>query len=152
MPLIRAYLGFSLLVSALSLCLPVSSTSAQRSLAEGSAAIDANGVRHTWGADSPKRTSWEADIAKLVPFEYPYEARKYRQEGSGLFRLQLDLATGKVIKATVLKSTGVVMLDNKALWALRRWQMKPGRWRELDVPISFSLSQPRPLPPPKTSR
>jgi TonB family protein len=145
-PLMRAHLGFSLFVSALSFCMPVSSTYAQHSMPGGSAAVDANGVRHTWSAGSPKQTPWEADIAKLVPPQYPYEARRFRKEGSGLFRLQLDVATGKVIKATVLRSTGVVMLDNSALWALRRWEMKPGRWRELDIPISFSLSPPRPLP------
>lgn len=140
----------SLLLFLVYLGVPASSIVAEQPMAKGSAGVDAKGVRHTWDAGSTKQSPWEADIAKLVPPEYPYQARKYRQEGSGLFRLQFDLATGKVIKATVLRSTGVVMLDNKALWALRRWQMKPGRWRELDVPISFSLSPPRPLPLPKT--
>jgi TonB family protein len=88
-------------------------------------------------------------VTKVVPPAYPYEARRARQEGLGVFRLQLDLATGRVTKATILKSTGIVMLDNSALWALRRWQVKPGRWREIEFPISFSLSAPQPLPPPK---
>ena len=148
----RTHVVFGLLLSVVCLSVPASFAFAQQATLQGSAAVDAKGVRHTWGAEWGKRSPWEADVTKMIPPEYPYEARKFRQEGSGLFRLQLDLATGKVIKATVLRSTGVVMLDNKALWALRRWQMKPGRWRELDVPLSFSLSPPRPLPPPKTSR
>lgn len=139
----RAHLIFTLLSSTLLLCVSASSVCAD------SVAVDANGRRHTWSTDARKKTSWGADIVKIVPPEYPYEARRAQQEGSGRFRLQFDLATGKVTKATVLKSTGVVMLDNKALWALRRWQLKPGRWRELEVPITFSMSPPRPQPAPK---
>jgi TonB family protein len=139
----RAHVIFSLLGSTLLLCISASSGYAD------SAGVDANGRRHTWATGVAKKTTWEVDIVKIVPPEYPYEARRSQQEGSGLFRLQLDLATGKVTKATVLKSTGVVMLDNKALWALRRWQVKPGRWRELEVPITFSMSPPRPLSVPK---
>lgn len=146
----RAHPGFSLLLFLVYLGVPASSIVAEQPMAKGSTAIDAKGVRHTWEAEWGKRPPWKADVTKMVQPEYPYQARKYRQEGSGLFRLQLDLATGRVTKATVLKSTGVVMLDNSALWALRRWRMKPGRWQEIDVPISFSLSPPRPLPPPKT--
>jgi TonB family protein len=144
--IVRAHLIFSLLGSTLLLCISASSGYAD------SVGVDANGRRHTWPAGAPKNTTWVVDIIKMVPPEYPNEARRAQQEGSGRFRLQLDLGTGKVTKATVLKSTGVVMLDNKALWALRRWQFKPGRWRELEVPITFSMSLPRPLSAPKTSR
>ena len=141
----RSHFVVSLLGSTLLLFISASSTYAD------SVAVDANGKRYTWPTGAPKSTTWEADIVKMVPPEYPYEARLRRQEGSGRFRLQLDLGTGKVTKATVLKSTGVVMLDNKALWALRRWQMKPGRWREIEVPMTFTMSPPRPVGR-KTSR
>jgi TonB family protein len=133
----RAYLSIGLF-----LYVSLSSTRAQYPLA-GSAGVDAKGVRHTWDANPTKPAPYAADITKRVPPEYPFEARKARLEGAGLFRLQIDLATGKVIKATVLKSTGVVILDNSALWALRRWQFKPGTWKELDTPIAFSMSPPR---------
>lgn len=134
-PLIFSLLGFTLWLS-----IYVSSACAD------SVGVDANGRRHTWPTGAPKNATWEADIVKMVPPAYRYEARRSHQEGSGRFRLQLDLATGKVTKVTVLKSTGVVMLDNKALWALRRWQMKPSRWRELEVPITFSMSPPLSAP------
>jgi TonB family protein len=146
----RTYPGFSLLLFLLYLGIPASSIVAkQPSPPQGSAAVDAKGVRHTWGVEWGEHPPWRADVTKVVPPAYPYEARRARQEGLGVFRLQLDLATGRVTKATVLKSTGIVMLDNSALWALRRWQVKPGRWREIEFPISFSLSAPQPLPPPK---
>lgn len=137
-----SHLTLTLLAFTLFLFHAVSAGHAQQPMLVGSAAVDAKGVRHTWDASSTKRPRASADLTKMVPPEYPYEARKSRQEGVGLFRIQLDLATGKVTKVTVLKSTGVVMLDNSAQWALRRWQMKPGRWRELDVPMAFTLSPP----------
>jgi TonB family protein len=139
----------SLLLFLVYLGIPVSSIVAEQPARQGSAAVDAKGVRHTWGTEWGEHPPWRADVTKIVPPAYPYEARRARQEGLGVFRLQLDLATGKVTKATVLKSTGIVTLDNSALWALRRWQVKPGRWREIEFPISFSLSAPQPLPPPK---
>src|SRR5688572_31750670 len=114
----RAYLAMGLF-----LCVLLSSVHAQYPVA-GGAGVDAKGVRHTWNANRTKRAPYFTDITKRVPPDYPFEARRARLEGSGLFRLQIDLATGKVIKATVLKSTGVVVLDNSALWALRRWQFK----------------------------
>lgn len=115
---------------------------------EGSAGVDASGVRHTWTTKPGKPAPWQADITRLIPPDYPYVARRARQEGSGLFHLEIQLATGKVSNATVLKSTGVVILDNSALWSLRRWQLKPGRWRELDVPVTFTMSAPLPAAPP----
>jgi TonB family protein len=126
---------FSLLGASLLLCITAAPACANT-------AIDAKGKRHTWS---------QADIVKVVPPAYPYEVRKARLEGAGLFRLQLDLVTGKVTKATILKSTGEVILDNNALWALRRWQFKPGRWREVEVPLTFTMS-PYPVSAPKTRR
>lgn len=148
----RAHSGFSVLLFLVCLGIPASSIVAIQPMPQGSAAVDAKGVRHTWITEWGKRPPWQADLTKMVPPAYPYEARRARQQGSGVFRLQLDLATGRVTKATVLKSTGIAMLDNSALWALRRWQSKPGRWREIEFPISFSLSPLRPLLPPETNR
>jgi protein TonB len=142
----RPHFIVGLLGSTLLLFISSSSTYAD------SVAVDASGKRYTWPTGAPKSTTFQADIVKIVPPDYPYEARRAGLEGSGRFRLQLDLTTGKVTKATVLKSTGVVMLDNKALWALRRWQMKPGRWREIEVPMTFTMSPYRPLSAPKTGR
>jgi TonB family protein len=121
---------------------------AQLPSVETSAGVDARGVHHTWTTDRTKPAPWQADVTKLIPPDYPYVARRAKQEGSGLFGLEIELATGKVTKATILKSTGVAVLDNSALWALRRWQLKPGRWRELDVPVTFTMSAPMPAAPP----
>ena len=58
----------------------------------------------------------------------------------------LDLKTGLVRNAIVVQSTGYKTLDNNALVALRRWHWKPGRWKEIDIPITF-LSSATQLPP-----
>ena len=78
--------------------------------------------------------------------DYPYVARRSKLEGSGLFRLRIDLGTGKVTNITIAKSTGVDVLDHSALWALRRWEFKPGRWKELDTPVTFTMSAALPGP------
>jgi TonB family protein len=81
-----------------------------------------------------------ADKTKHVSPDYPYDARKARLEGTGLFRLHINVTTGKVIKVTVLKSTGAAILDRSVLSALRRWQFKPRTWKEVDTSVTFSIS------------
>ena len=110
-----------------------------------SGAVDAKGVRYR-GSDYPKGGMWMDDAIKTVPPEYPYAARSRHMAGSGLFRLTLNLKTGTVSKVTVLQSTGAAMLDASAVEGLRRWQWKPGKWKEIDVPITFTMRGTRGLP------
>jgi TonB family protein len=86
------------------------------------------------------------DATKTVAPEYSYVARQRHIAGSGLFRLTLNLKTGTVSKVTVLQSTGAAMLDASAIEAFRRWQWKPGKWKEIDVPITFTMRPGRGLP------
>ena len=116
---------------------------AQPAALGGGAGVDSKGVRHTWGANSIKPSPYHVAITKRVWPDLPVEARRWRLEGAGLYRIQIDLGTGKVVKATVLRSTGHAILDNSVLGALRRWQFKPGTWKEMDIPFSFSTSPPR---------
>jgi len=57
-------------------------------------------------------------------------------------RVTLDMTTGSVSKVAMVQSTGVAALDNSAMKALRQWQWKPGKWKEIDVPITFAMSPP----------
>jgi TonB family protein len=77
------------------------------------------------------------DAIKTVKPEYGYTERAHRLGGFGLYRVTLDLKTGAVTKVTVMESTGVPVLDDNATKALRQWLWKPGRWKEVDVPIAF---------------
>jgi TonB family protein len=104
-----------------------------------SGALDAKGVRYR-GSDYIGPVPWMKDRIKIVPLKYPYEARTRHIQGSGLFRLSLDLNTGSVSKVTVVQSTGSPMLDNYTSDMLHRWPWKPGRWLEVDYPVTFTMS------------
>jgi TonB family protein len=104
-----------------------------------SGALDAKGVRYR-GSDHIGPVPRMKDRIKIVPLKYPYEARTRHIQGSGLFRLSLDLNTGSVSKVTVVQSTGSPMLDNYTSDTLHRWRWKPGRWLEVDYPVTFTMS------------
>jgi TonB family protein len=72
------------------------------------------------------------------PGGYP-PGYRFSPEGSGIFRLSLDLKTGRVIDVAVVKSTGHSTLDESATKALRQWALKPGKWKQIDVPVKFAI-------------
>ena len=61
-----------------------------------------------------------------------------RPTGSGAALLEVDEITGRVISATMEKSTGYKILDDAALEAFRRWRFKPGTVHEIRIPITFT--------------
>ena len=102
-------------------------------------AVDSQGVRHRtrdYGRTTPP--SLNERIEAFAP-DYPYADQTQRREGTGLFRLVLDLKTGYVTQVAMLKSTGFVTLDRCAVKALQGWRWRPGRWREIDMPVKFTL-------------
>jgi len=107
-----------------------------------SAAVDAQGARHR-GSEYVGRAPWINDAIKKVTPHYPFADGEYRNEGSGLLRLTLDLKTGSVSNVTVLKSTGHPELDRSAIDAFRRWLWKPGKWKEIEMPVTFAIVRPR---------
>jgi TonB family protein len=110
-----------------------------------STAVDAKGVRHR-GSDYVGPVPWMTDAIKKRRPNYPYELRARGFPGrvvaprarSGLFRVTLDVTTGSVSKVAMIQSTGAAALDENAMKALRQWQWKPGKWKEIDVPITFA--------------
>ena len=121
-------------------------------------AVDAKGVHHQ-GTDYTGSPPWLSDRLTGVSPDYPYEEKLHHHVGVGVIRLGLDLKTGSVIKTTVIRSTGFKALDDCAVTAFRRWTWKPGKWKEVDMPVKFQLgdiSAPLPprsirLPPPQVS-
>src|SRR4051794_38186255 len=77
------------------------------------------------------------DILYTVGPRYPSNYRRDRIGGTGRFRMAVDFNTGKVKSVTVVKSTGSDGLDREAIFALRRWRFKPGKAREVEIPITF---------------
>jgi outer membrane biosynthesis protein TonB len=53
-----------------------------------------------------------------------------------------------VTAVTVLKSTGHKILDSEAVETLNLWVARRGERREVDVPVTFSLSAYRNTKPP----
>jgi TonB family protein len=104
-----------------------------------SAAVDARGVRYS-GRDYPNGGMWMDDVVFKVAPEYSAAERAQRHFGSGLFRLTLDLKTGGVTRVRIVSSTGFRALDQSAIDAFRRWRWKPGKWREIDAPITFTTN------------
>lgn len=114
---------------------------------EHSRAVDAHGVTRTERHPPGTLPRWFKDCIRPVGPDYPYSARALHQTGTGYFRLQLDLRTGAVTQITVIRSTGFRTLDTAALAALRKWRWKPGKWQQVDIPVTFKLEQ-RPHPGP----
>jgi TonB family protein len=107
----------------------------------GTSAVDAKGVRHN-GNDYPgKHPPWLADLIESVAPNYPSWEQQKHHKGIALCQLTLDLKTGRVTKVTVAKSTGFPRLDGCAVAALRQWRWKPGKWKEIDIPVSFTIEE-----------
>jgi TonB family protein len=116
------------------------------------AAVDAKRVRYRAENYPGKLPPWLNDRVKAFAPDYPYVDRAHRNEEVGLFRLSLDLKTGGVSKVTILKSTGFRSLDNSAVASFRHWSWKPGKWREIDIPIKFEMATGPPRLPPGAVR
>ena len=94
-------------------------------------------------AASEPMTVEEAQAKQLLLFaarpSYPYEARKARLSGSGIFDLKFDYETGHLREIHIVKSTGQSMLDGHAIGALKLWKAKPRSIHTLRIPITFTL-------------
>ena len=108
-------------------------------------AVDIKGQRHfrgqpeTWKPFGPRRLQpdWIADLTAYRAPEYSYFDREHHHEGNGLFRITVDPKTGLVTHVRTIKSTGFASLDNSAVAAIREWRWKPGKWKEIEMPIRF---------------
>jgi TonB family protein len=145
----RPQLGIKILATTMCIASLISSPlllSEELSSGPGSA-VDAQGARHHPSDHGRKNPPWIDDAIKKVAPQYPYEARSRHQTGSGLLRITLNLRTGSVMKVTVIKSTGSPILDNAARSAFLQWRWKPGKWKEIDVPVTYTMgSGPHRLP------
>ena len=102
-------------------------------------AVDVKGVRHNASAYKGA-PPWLTDRTSGPSPEYPRAERALRHEGSALVRLTLDVRTGRVVKTSLLKSSGYAGLDRCAIAAFSRWTWHPGRWKEIDLPVTFHIT------------
>jgi TonB family protein len=104
-----------------------------------SSAVDAKGVRHQMSEYGEGRAPWDTDRIMFVRPDYPSDLRARHIEGTGLFRITIDVKTGSVTKVAVLRSTGSSGLDASAARAIRQWRWRPQRWKEIDMPVTFTM-------------
>lgn len=60
--------------------------------------------------------------------------------GDGLYRLDIDLKTGRVRQIAVIKSAGSATLDNASIWAFSRWVFTPGKWSAMIIPTTVRVT------------
>jgi TonB family protein len=94
------------------------------------------------GDPKPKRVFY-LDVTEYVPMysvppAYPPEARDKGLTGKGVAVVKVDPATGHVISASMVKSTGHDSLDNAALRAFRQWRYQPKGLTTFEIPIQFT--------------
>ena len=73
---------------------------------------------------------------------YPEEAQRANTTGSGVYELRIDRA-GKISAVAVVKSSGSAVLDRAATTAFRKWRFKPGIFRSVRIPVSWSVNRVR---------
>jgi hypothetical protein len=100
-------------------------------------AVDFAGTRHR-SDHQQKSMIWLTDVVSSPLPDYPVADIAQKREGFGLFRVMLDLKTGVVRGVTVIQSTGMQSLDSYGVGTLSRWRWKPGKWKEIELPIYIS--------------
>lgn len=84
---------------------------------------------------------WALFDKKMFPV-YPYEARRSRITGSGIYRMYIN-PDGSVRTVGVMKSTGSKILDLAAAGGLYHCHLKPSvHRREIDMPVTFTMTRP----------
>ena len=73
---------------------------------------------------------------------YPEQAQKTNATGSGLYELRIDKG-GRVTAVAIVKSSGNAVLDKAATTTFRKWRFKPGIFRSVRIPVSWSVNKVR---------
>ena len=104
-------------------------------------AVDAKGARH------PNAFCMHDAVFAPHP-QYPLHSKSWESrssdpgtwtrniQGNGLYRLDVDLNTGKVNQVTIIKSTGSAILDTASISVFKRWIFRPGKWKEITIPTA----------------
>ena len=98
-------------------------------------------AQHSIGYVDANRSEWEKDLDYMEAPAYPAVAKRWHVQGAGIFRVSIDITTGRVTDVSV---------QVYRVWSARRqrhphpqtWRWKPGRSRQVNVPISFKLDPP----------
>lgn len=105
--------------------------------------VDAKGVTH-WQRDDPDGLApWLEDLTGQVKIAPGLNSdRIHEGEGLGVYRVLINLKTGAVTDVIIVKSTEHEVLDNNARIALRQARWRPGKWKQVDIPVQFGSPAP----------
>ena len=70
---------------------------------------------------------------------YPYEGRRQKLEGSGLFELKFDYETGHLREVHIVHSTRKPILDKAVVETLKLWRAKPKSVHSILLPVTLTL-------------
>jgi hypothetical protein len=84
--------------------------------------IWARAPRYPLRARSSDPASWSRDL-----------------RGDGLYRLDIDLKTGRVSRVLIIKSAGSAILDRASTGAFYRWVFTPGKWSAMIIPTTVRV-------------
>jgi len=97
-------------------------------------AIDAHGRRQP-------NALCARDVIWACPPRYPLRSHSSdpaswsrNHRGDGLYRLDIDLKTGRVSRVTIVTSSGSAVLDSASTGAFSRWVFTPGKWSAMIIP------------------
>jgi TonB family protein len=109
---------------------------------ESLSAVDARGVKcvERKSDHSAAPAAWKADLVFSAKPEYPYGERNLRHEGVVIIRLDIDTKTGATTYVTMLQSSGFPKLDEIAVRSVARWRWRPGTWKQVEMPVIFTIS------------
>lgn len=65
-------------------------------------------------------------------------SREHR--GDGLYRLDIDLKTGRVNRVMIIKSAGLAILDKASTAAFYSWVFTPGKWSAMIIPTTVRIT------------
>lgn len=106
----------------------------------GSLVLQASTISRAPRPSSPPEVPVNRDPAVFVFRPAPTDDLDVRSlRGPGLARLSTD-ARGKVIAVTIIESTGRAQFDATAVDVLRRWRVRPGPPREIEVPLTTIMN------------
>jgi hypothetical protein len=103
-------------------------------------AIDAHGKRQP-NALCARDVIWA--YAPRYPLRAPSSdpaswSRQFR--GDGLYRLDINLKTGRVSGVKIIKSSGSAILDRVSTWAFSRWIFTAGKWSAMIIPTTVRVT------------
>jgi TonB family protein len=88
---------------------------------------------------------WARDIVVHPLPSFPPSVREKRAVGTTFVRVLLDVSTGKVRDVVLKESSGHPDIDASVITTLKKWRLRPNRWREFE--IHFTLGPTEKLPP-----